>query len=348
MKKTYMVMCIIIALEFMIMGCSGPMGPQGPAGARGPAGPQGPIGASGPQGPAGARGPAGSQGPIGVAGPRGAAGPQGPIGPAGPQGPIGAAGPQGPMGAVGPQGPEGPPGLDGFPGTPGLSGPAGVPGLPGLVYSAQLKTGYNRIRLAYSARRNAFDLKQVGIAFDKLDANGSVIFGQEFDSDDKKDYLYAGINYEQVSATNLESIINKLLTDPLSDDNISVAKNLLSTLKNLGKYVDDVINNATSDKILGGGNLEQILTRCEDSKLENLSYLLDTMFFQRQDLINRVRQVIDLANRKSELAKIRSHLYPIANLRGDINGDIENMQIEVSLKKLKDDIRIEVNRLLQQ
>ncbi|AHH13023.1 hypothetical protein BHO_0900022 (plasmid) [Borrelia hermsii YBT] len=33
-----MVMYIIIALEFMIMGCSGPMRPQGPAGARGPEG----------------------------------------------------------------------------------------------------------------------------------------------------------------------------------------------------------------------------------------------------------------------------------------------------------------------
>ncbi|WP_257722529.1 hypothetical protein [Borrelia hermsii] len=38
----------------------------------------------------------------------------------------------------------------------------------------------------------------------------------------------------------------------------------------------------------------------------------------------------------------------ITNLRGDINGDIESMQIAVSLEKLKDDIRIEVNRLLQQ
>ncbi|AHH13024.1 hypothetical protein BHO_0025600 (plasmid) [Borrelia hermsii YBT] len=69
----------------------------------------------------------------------------------------------------------------------------------------------------------------MGIAFDEIDANGSVIFGQEFDSDEKKDYLYAGINYEQISDTKLEAIIDKLLTPPLSDDNIRVAKNLLVT-----------------------------------------------------------------------------------------------------------------------
>ncbi|AMR75885.1 hypothetical protein A0V01_04545 (plasmid) [Borrelia hermsii] len=96
-------------------------------------------------------------------------------------------GPQGPAGARGPEG--SPRGLDG--GKHGFPGMSELDGVPGLVYSARLNTRYNRIRLAYSACRNVFDLQRVGIAFDELDANGSVIFGQEFDSDEKKDYLYA-------------------------------------------------------------------------------------------------------------------------------------------------------------
>lgn len=65
------------ALDWNIVG---PTGPQGPVGSSGPIGPQGATGPTGPQGPEGPQGEPGLAGLPGDTGPAGAEGPRGPAG----------------------------------------------------------------------------------------------------------------------------------------------------------------------------------------------------------------------------------------------------------------------------
>ncbi|AHH11149.1 hypothetical protein bcCo53_001145 (plasmid) [Borrelia coriaceae] len=208
---------------------------------------------------------------------------------------------------------------------------------------ALLKIKYKNFKGSYFANKPIFDPQKVKIPFNHVHNNVPTF--PDF-NDEVKDHLYAGIGYDQDYASKLENIVGKLLNAvDNAGEYLAAAKALCDVLSNVGQYFYDVISKIGPGDILDRDNLDKIVASKDEYDLVELVALLDRMLFLRYNVIDKIGDILVLADKAQGIANIKDCLLPIidnnANLYRSINGNTTG-----SLKGLRDAIERRVDQIL--
>ncbi|UPA11229.1 hypothetical protein bpSLO_001075 (plasmid) [Borrelia parkeri] len=231
----------------------------------------------------------------------------------------------------------GPQGFMGFIGPDGKRGAIGQ-GLRGDF--ELLEASILILKSSYYYNYQVFNSKRAN--FNNSIAFGHSVFQDEFNTEQSKDYVYAGLKHDESDVSMVEQIVAQLTGNVLANnlDN-NAAKRLLLALRDSAKYVYEFM-----DFFLSGVGLAKF-RKYDEPHISELSAMVMDIFRQRESVLDDVQSVLinirSLFKRGVDVAKVRSSLNSIINTQGKV---YEKIYIgNGSLKGLRDSVKNKIDEL---
>ncbi|WP_434757070.1 hypothetical protein bpuCAU1_001226 (plasmid) [Borrelia puertoricensis] len=234
-------------------------------------------------------------------------------------------------------GPMGPQGFMGFRGLDGKLGAIGQ-GLRGDF--ELLEASILILKSSYYYNYQLFDLKREN--FNNSIAFEHSVFQNEFNTDQPKDYVYAGLRHDESNVSLVEEIVAQLTGNVANSFDNDAAKHLLLALRDSAKYVYEFM-----DFFLSGVGLANF-RKYDEPYISELCVMAMDMFRERESVLDDIQSIlIDIRflfkDGVVDIAKLRSSLNPIINIQGKI---YEKIYIgNRSLKGLRDSVKNKIDEL---